>query len=307
MTHHRLLRFGLPALAAALLVFALISSTAHPERQPAEPVVAPPRAPFEASVAGVGVVEPSSELISIGTHLSGVVATVPVQVGHKVKKGDPLFTIDDRDTRARLESELARLESARVAEADTAQQYALYRAITDRRAVSQDELDRRRFAAEAAAKAVREAEARVRVLRTELERLTVRAPIDGTVLRVNARAGEYAAAGVLAEPLMVLGDVEPLHVRVEVDETDAGRFRADAPAVAQVRGAAETQTSLRYVRAEPLLRPKRTLTGDGNERVDTRVMQIIFAIDDRAFAARVGQQVDVFIEANPLVARGGAS
>jgi RND family efflux transporter MFP subunit len=228
-------------------------------------------------------------------------------VGDKVKASDPLFTIDDRDARARLESEVARLESARVARADAAQQYALYGAITDQRAVSQDELDRRRFAAEAAEKAVREAEARVRVRRTELERLTVRAPIDGSVLRVNTRTGEFAAAGALPEPLMVLGNVEPLHVRVEVDETDTSRFRVNAPAVARVRGASDVKTALRYVRSEPLLRPKRTLTGDGNERVDTRVLQIIFAVEDSAFGARVGQQVDVYIEANPLAAPGGVS
>jgi RND family efflux transporter MFP subunit len=307
MAQRHILRLGLPALASALLVFALISSTAHPQRPATEPAIAPPRAPFAAAVAGVGVVEPNSELIAIGTHLPGVIAAVHVQVGDKVQARDALFTIDDRDARARLESELARLESARVAQADAAQQYALYGAITDPRAVSQDELDRRRFAAEAADKAVREAQARVRVRRTELDRLTVRAPIDGSVLRVNTRVGEFAAAGALPEPLMVLGNLEPLHVRVEVDETDSGRLRFDASAVARVRGAADVKTALRYVRAEPLLRPKRTLTGDGNERIDTRVLQIIFTIEDAAFAARVGQQVDVYIEANPLPAPGGVS
>jgi RND family efflux transporter MFP subunit len=291
------LRYGLPLAAAGLLAFALYTSTAHPERPMTEPAIAPARSPFPEAVAGLGVVEPNSELIAVGTHLPGVVARVHVTVGQAVRKGDPLFTVDDRDTRARLAAERARLESARVAVADTAQQYALYRQVSDRRAVSQDELDRRRFAAEAAETLAREAEARIQVLATELERLTVRAPISGTVLRVNARAGEYAPAGALREPLMTLGHVEPLHVRVELDETDAARFDRAAPAVARLRGNGGTEASLEFVRAEPLLRPKRTLTGDGNERVDTRVLELIYAMPQGALEARVGQQVDVFIRA----------
>jgi RND family efflux transporter MFP subunit len=299
MIRQPILRIGMPLAAAGLLVFALISSTAHPQRSQTEPPLPPARSPFAASVAGVGVVEPNSELIAIGTHLPGVLARVHVRAGQQVARGDPLFAIDDRDTRARLDAALARLDSARVAAADTAQQYALYQSIVDRRAISQDEIDRRRFAAEAAQTAVREAQAQIQVLRTELERLTVRAPIAGTVLALDARAGEYAAAGDLAQPLLTLGNLDPLHVRVEVDETEATRFSGEAAAIAKLRGDASVTTPLSYVRTEPLLKPKRTLTSDGNERVDTRVLEVIYAIQDPAFAAQVGQQVDVFIEARP--------
>ncbi|HET9701371.1 MAG TPA: efflux RND transporter periplasmic adaptor subunit [Burkholderiales bacterium] len=300
------LRYGLPLTAAGLLAFALYTSTAHPQRPVGEPPITPARSPFPEAVAGLGVVEPNSELIAIGTHLPGVVSRVHVAVGQKVARGDPLFTVDDRDARARIGAERARLESARVAVADTAQQYALYHQVSDRRAVSQDELDRRRFAAESAEAQLREAEARIRVLETELERLTVRAPIPGTVLRVNARAGEYAAVGPQREPLMTLGNIEPLHVRVELDETDAARFEQGAPAVARLRGDGATEAALEFVRAEPLLRPKRTLTGDGNERVDTRVLEVVFALPAAAAQARVGQQVDVFIRAGGT-GRGRAS
>lgn len=296
-TRQPLLRWGLPLTAAGLLAFALYTSTAHPERGMTDPAIAPARTPFPAAVAGLGVVEPNSELISVGTHLPGVISRVHVAAGQKVRQGAPLFTVDDRDARARLAAERARLDSAKVALTDASQQYDLYRGVTDRRAVSQDEIDRRRFAAEAARTQVGEAEARIRVLTTELERLTVRAPIDGTVLRVNARAGEYAAAGALRDPLLTLGDIEPLHVRVEVDETDANRFDPAAPAVARLRGNGQSEVQLEFVRSEALLRPKRTLTGDGNERVDTRVLEVIYAIPDGALGAHVGQQVDVFIQA----------
>jgi len=42
--------------------------------------------------------------------------------------------------------------------------------------------------------------------------------------------------------------------------------------------------------------PKRSLTGDSQERVDTRVLQVIFAFDPGSMPVFVGQQVDVYIE-----------
>ncbi len=230
------LRYGLPILAAGLLGFAVYVSTSRPAPPPTQPAVAPAVSPFEHTVAGLGVVEPNSELIAIGTHLPGVITRVHVKVGQKVARGDLLFTIDDRDARARLAAAQSQLQAARVRQEDTAQQLALYKSVTDRRAISQDEIDRRAFAAQSASSQVKVAEAEVALIRTELERLNVRAPIDGTVLKVNARLGEYAAAGVLKDPLMTLGNVEPLHVRVEIDETDALAAAPNATAVARVRG-----------------------------------------------------------------------
>ena len=64
----------------------------------------------------------------------------------------------------------------------------------------------------------------------DLALLTVRAPIDGTVLQVNVRPGEFAFAGTLATPLVVLGNLDPLHVRVDIDEADVPRFDPSAPA-----------------------------------------------------------------------------
>lgn len=301
------LRYGLPIAAAALLAYALATSLAYPARTSADPAIAPARSPYAAAVAGMGVVEPNSEIVAVGPHIPGVIEAVHVRVEQRVRRGAPLFTIDRRDTLARLAAEEARLASAQVAAADAERQYELYRAIDDKRAVSQDELDRRRYAAASAAMAVAEANARIDVLRTELARLTVHAPLDATVLRVDARAGEYAPAGKLRDPLIALGNVYPLHVRVEIDESDAARFSPRAPAVARVRGVEAAPAKLRFVRAEAMLKPRRTLTGDGNERVDTRVLEAVYALEAPPFGAHVGQQVDVFIDATSPARAGPAA
>jgi multidrug resistance efflux pump len=141
------------------------------------------------------------------------------------------------------------------------------------------------------------AEAQVRALETEIGRLTVRAPVEGTVLQLNIRSGEFAASGSLETPLLVFGSAQPLHVRVDIDENDAWRFRPGARAVASVRGNPDLKTTLKFEYVEPLVVPKRSLTGDSTERVDTRVMQAIYSFEKGALPIYIGQQMDVFIEA----------
>jgi hypothetical protein len=104
-------------------------------------------------------------------------------------------------------------------------------------------------------------------------------------------------------PLVLFGSVEPLHLRVDIDEHEASRVRPDSPAVALVRGAPATRTKLEFVRFEPYVIPKRSLTGDSTERVDTRVLQVIYRFERGELPVFVGQQMDVFIEAPPLDAR----
>ncbi|HYD01995.1 MAG TPA: HlyD family efflux transporter periplasmic adaptor subunit, partial [Phycisphaerales bacterium] len=139
--------------------------------------------------------------------------------------------------------------------------------------------------------------ARAAAARTQadIDRLTTRAPADSVVLRVTARAGQYAPAGVLEEPLATLGSLGPLHVRADINESDVPRVVAGAPATAVVRGGAGQKIPLEFVRIEPLVTPKKALSGFAQERVDTRVMQIVFKIGSAQAGVFVGQQVDIFI------------
>jgi multidrug resistance efflux pump len=131
----------------------------------------------------------------------------------------------------------------------------------------------------------------------DLDLLTVRAPVDATVLQVNVRPGEFAQAGNVTPALMILGNLTPLHVRVDVDEMDIGLFRPDAPAYASLRGQADTQARLSLVRVDPIVVPKKALSGAATERVDTRVLRVVYALPEGVLFAYSGQQVDVFIEA----------
>lgn len=156
--------------------------------------------------------------------------------------------------------------------------------------------------------AVAQAQAQVEQVETDIERLTVRALSDGQVLQVSIRPGEWVGASY-DRPLILLGDIERLHARVDIDEYDIPRFRPDAEARATVRGYAEEEFQLTFVRVEPYVIPKQNLTGRNTERVDTRVLQAIYKIEGRGHRLFVGQQLDVFIEAEPseVLSRSQAS
>ena len=145
--------------------------------------------------------------------------------------------------------------------------------------------------------AVDHAASEVKQVQTDLDRLVVRALVDGEVLQVNVRPGEFVGAPA-GGALIVLGNVQQLHVRVDIDEYDIPRFVTDSPARATLKGQPDEWFTLRFVRVEPYVVPKRSLTGDNTERVDTRVLQVIYAIDTQGKRLFVGQQLDVFIDAS---------
>lgn len=306
------LKYILPILALVGFLFATYKVINGNKPVPVAPaIVEPASAPFKSFIAGSGIIEAKTENVAIGTPLSGIVTKLAVKVGDKVKIGSPLFAIDDREIKAQLAVKQADLAKAKagvtVAQANVADSQSLSQlaeAVTDKRAISREELLKRRNAL-AVAKAslanalatVKQAEAAITDSKTTLERLVVRAPIDGEVLQLNIRPGEFAAAGNVNPPLLLLGNLDEFHVRVDIDENDAWRFNKNSAAVAYLRGnrAFKADLSLAYV--EPFVVPKKSLTGDSTERVDTRVLQALYSFKPSELTVYVGQQMDVFIEA----------
>jgi RND family efflux transporter MFP subunit len=310
-----LIRWLLPALAAIGLAYAVFFTVAHGDRQKpaANQLALPAESPFPSSVSGSGLIEASSRNIAIGSFLAGIVAEVAVVEGQWAERGMVLFTLDRRTAEADLRIAERDLEAAqaRIAEgqaelADREDQLRRVQKLKTGEVVTEDRRMRLEYAARAAraqlgaAEAMREvARARVGAAAVTLEKLTVRAPTAGRVLKVNVRPGEFVVAGETETPPVLLGNDSPLHVRVQVDENDLWRFRPGAAAEAVIRGNREIRFPLSFVRVEPYVQPKRSLTGDTMERIDTRVLEVIYRFDPGERPVYIGQQVDVFIEAGP--------
>jgi len=307
---------GVMSVAGIAIMIAVVAAGDR-EYPVAAPLSPPAAKPFAHVVSGVGLVESSTENIAVGAPVAGVISQVFVKAGQSVRAGDPLFSLDVRQIEAEIAARAAAVNVARARipellalEREAEDQLGKVRNLPDARAVSREEVVRREIAAQAAAARVAlaraqhaQSQAQAAAARSERARMTVRAPVAGEVLQLNARKGEFAASAGGA-PLLVLGDTRTLHVRVDVDENDAWRVLAGARAVVSVRGASSLSTPARFVRIEPLVVPKRSLTGASVERVDTRVLQVLFAFEREKLPVFVGQQMDVMIEAKQSLLSG---
>ena len=299
------------ALAGIVAVTLVVFRLKKPDPTPT-PLVEPSRAPYADSIGARGMVEGVNENVRIAPLLPGLIAEVSVKVGDRVAKGDPLFRQDSRDAVARIANQKAqvalleaKLHEAEVILADRQDSFQRTEKLRNKDVMSEDDRQRKYYALRSAETALATTQADLELARTQLAQaevnldlLTVRAPRDGDILRVDLRAGEYASVPPtdMNNPSLLLGETRHLQLRADVDEDSASRVQPGAPAVAYIKGMRSDPIPLRFVRIEPYVTTKKSLTGDSTERVDTRVLQVIYQFDQSKIPVYVGQQMDVFIE-----------
>ena len=177
-------RYLLPAGSAVGLLFTMYTVWAGGRVAPPAPIpFQPPKSPYIYSIAGTGMIEASTRNIAIGTPFSALVTEVFVKPGDKVGKGTPLMQLDTRvlevqraEAQAGKQVAIANFEKllaqprpedvppfealVKQAETNLADQQArlaLFESVSDKRALSIDELNQRRFAAQLAFYKLKEA------------------------------------------------------------------------------------------------------------------------------------------------------
>lgn len=347
MNRNYFLLIAYAALACLVLIFAFFFwGIQAPEEK--KPAVNPPTAPYKSYISGVGIVEASSENILINAPVNRIVDKVSVELGQKVKKGDELIQLENKDLQANLEVQKAAYNIAKVkleklkalprpedvtnaeANVQSAQvefdlakhQYEMALNLPDPRAISQEDFARRKFnfqmaesklkQAQAsmdkikrgawkpdlaiAQQVVAQAQADVKRSEVEVQRTSIKSPIDGTVLQINAQPGETASVDS-SQPLMIIGNKDVLFLRVSINQLDIPYFNEKAPAVAYRQDDASVQFPLEFVKVNPYLVDKEKLTNRISEKVHTNVLQIMYRIKNQ-HRLYIGEQMDVYIETN---------
>ena len=273
--------------------------------------------PRQGLVAGNAVVEPRDRDTKVAAAVPGRVAAIAVREGDRVKRGALLVQLEDGPERAALaaaqgdyektlhgqrredvEASMKDTEAARARAELSAEAFRRTEEAAKGGAATDDELDKARRQAESDRRTFEASEARTRAMvagsryediaaavarrdqaRANLERLAVRAPIDGEILQVKYRAGEYVTPG--ADPLVVMGDTSVLRVRVDVDERDIGRIALGDPAFA----VADTYPGRRFagkvVEIGRMMGRKNVRTDDPTERIDTKILETVLQLDGR--------------------------
>jgi HlyD family secretion protein len=178
--------------------------------------------------------------------IPGLVTEIPVQKGSRVKKGEVILRLDDREHQAQVQLALRSLEAAKALaeqarlDAELAQQ-SLKRTqnLASNDVVSATMLDQdrtRALSSEAAGLAaqarMRESEASLEAARATLAKTVMTAPFDGVVLDITTEVGEWISPsppGVLIPAVVDLIDPQALYVSAPIDEADVARIRVGLP------------------------------------------------------------------------------
>lgn len=306
-----------------------------------------PRSPFLTYINGVGIVEPKSGNIYVGIPFHRIVKQINVSVNDKVKKGDPLFELDDKDLIANLRVKLRQydtalahlhkleampqqedliiaeesLRKAQVALNESKTEYEMVTNLPNPRAISKEEQNKRLYKYQHAEADLREkfaqlekiksgtwkpdlkialyeaeqAKADVEAIETEIDRTTIKSPIDGTVLQIKIHEGETVSSDP-SKVAMILGNTNELYLRVSVDQFNASFLPSHASAVAFRQGDHSNEFPLEFIHVEPLMIPKKYLTNAVDEKVDTQVFEILYRIAKKDSRLFIGEQMDVFID-----------
>lgn len=284
--------------------------------QPVNPTPSYPQATGQQYLIAPGYADTTKDTIRVDSSEPGIVNKIWVKPGDVIKKGQPLFQLDDENFKAALMIKKAALQKAqaslRLDEVELkgkSMHYRIAKSVDRKGAVSVEELNELENQKHIAEERTNLAKAQVEVANAEndaakiqLQKLTALSPVDGKVLQVNIRVGQYLSLHAIDEPPVLVGNPDDIKLRVNIDEEEAWKFSPGAKAVAIVnQGAKSTEIPLTFLYLEPYVTPKNQFSNERSEQQFTRVMQVVYSFARQsAINVYSGQKMDVkiFIEGN---------
>ncbi|HEN8726376.1 efflux RND transporter periplasmic adaptor subunit [Pseudomonas putida] len=264
--------------------------------RPLPPAFPPASSSFQAAIYANGIIESEqaggSDIV-IFPQVAAPVTRILVHEGQAVSRDSPLVTLDDAVPRANLELAQANLAIARDQYAKRLASFGI-----DARSISKDALD-------TAKNQAAQAQAAFKAAAAELARYVIKAPSDGIVVTINSAVGSYVspqgAYNIHTQdfnPLLVMTSAQDrLMVRCYVDEILIDKLPpVDLIQAEMTLRGTHIRVPLEFVRVQPYVTPKIELSNQRQERVDLRVLPVLFRFERKALpAVYPGQLVDVFI------------
>ncbi len=207
------------------------------------------RGDINVTVLAAGAIQ-AKQLVSVGARVSGQIETLPVQLGQEVKAGDVIAQIDRQEQEndllrskaalAQIDAQLAAKQSGLIkAQAVLARQQQLgENALVSKEALENAAASVDVLTAELAALAAQKSSALVNVAQSQLalERTTVTAPIDGTVVAIVVEQGQTVSAAQNAPTIVKIANLDTMIIKAEISEADVVRVAAGQTASFTILG-----------------------------------------------------------------------
>ncbi len=284
------------------------------QSNPQPPLFKPASNPYPKGIYANGIIESAQSNganVSIYPEVSGTVLKILVSEGQKVRAGTPLLILDDSVQKATTEAAKAQVDVAKANQANMQAQFGKLKASwdLDPRSVSRDALDTAEHAVGTAKAGLELAQKQYQAATALLSKYAIKAVSDGSILSINTSTGSYISSqgGYNTytsgfSPVLVMGSMNgDLAVRCYVDEILIQRLPDPSQMSARmsIRGTSIT-IPLKFVRFQPSVSPKIELSSQRTERVDVRVLPVIFSFEKpKAITLYPGQLVDIYIGEQP--------
>jgi len=201
------------------------------DRAPAE------RRDLEIRAEATGQIEPL-RVVEVKSRVAGELKKITVETGSEVRQGQLLAEIDPRDVRNAFEQAEADLEVARAQVATAAAQRKRTESLAQSGVLSPQDLENAQLAETNARAQLLKAETNLRLATEKTGDVTIRSPIDGTVIEKGVEQGQIvaSASGNVSggTTLVKMADLGTVQARALIDEIDIGRIRPGQPAAVTV-------------------------------------------------------------------------
>src|SRR5260221_12550251 len=136
------------------------------------------------------------------------------------------------------------------------------------------------------------AEGRARTVQERIEKCSIFAPIDGTVLRVYARRGESFST-VTPRPLFSLADTSARRIKAEIDERDVDKVSLGQKVIIQADALDGKRLNGSVVRISAMMGRKSISTGDPSDKSDRDILEAVVGLDNDSLSLPIGLRVTV--------------
>lgn len=309
-----------PFLFLAMLLFFISCGKKDASTSSATPTADSLSRPVDIrEVMGIAIIEPSERIITLAAEQSGYIREVKAQPGDVVKKNQVLLTLAGEVEAAQVAQASSKIATQNDAVAVAREniklleiQRAKARADLDRdetlfkgNAITQQQLDNTRAVLTELDQQIRAQDATLRQQQSRLGELgadvkyyrtlagnkIVRAPMDGTVLSLDARVGQYldnkAGFGEFAP-------AGPTIALTEIDEMFAAKVKTGQKAIIRPQGSKQVLSTGTVVLTSPYLRKKSLFADKVGDLEDRRVREVRVQIDNPA-AVLLGARVECVI------------
>ncbi len=295
------------AAAAILLAGAVVLYASTGKSQARYKTAEVKKGDLTVTVTATGTLQPV-EQVEVGTEVSGTIKTVAVDYNHKVKEGQVLAKLDTTKLEAQvLQSEAtlsyarAKLRETQATVAETQSKLNRFKEsleLSGGKVPSQAEYDaadaalKRAKAQEGTARAdIAKAEATLKANRSDLNKGTIRSPIDGVVLERKVEPGQTVAASLQTPVLFKIAkDLTRMELCIGVDEADVGQVKEGQGAIFTVDAFPEKKFPAR-------VREARFAAKTENNVV---TYETVLDVDNSDMVLRPGMTATAFITVNSV-------